>query len=90
MYRTIHTEAALWTVGFDKPDGSWEPESDHGSEREAKQRAHLLNGVEARFVYWRSEPRLWTVGEIGGSILYPHSDHGSEAEAASAVIDLNA
>lgn len=91
MYTTIQSEGHhLWTVGFTKPDGKWEPESDHDSEREAKQRATLLNGTEERYVYHRSEPRLWTVGEIGGSVFFPHSDHGSESDAADTVIELNA
>lgn len=38
------TEPELWTVGFYKPDGSWEPESDHGSTDEAASRVHWLNG----------------------------------------------
>jgi hypothetical protein len=37
-------EDRLWTVGFYKPDGSWEPESDHGSSEEAAERVHYLNG----------------------------------------------
>jgi hypothetical protein len=83
-------EDRLWTVGVELPwNGAWEPESDHGSEREAKQRAWLLNGIEARYAYWRSEPGLWTVfdGANGGE---PESDHGSEADAANEVIRLNA
>lgn len=38
------TEPTLWTVGFYKPDGTWEPESDHGSDHEAAERVHWLNG----------------------------------------------
>ena len=38
------TEPTLWTVGFHKPDGKWEPESDHGSPAEANRRAGWLNG----------------------------------------------
>ena len=34
----------LWTVGFYKPDGKWEPESDHGTSEEAAARVHYLNG----------------------------------------------
>lgn len=34
----------LWTVGFYKPDGEWEPESDHESSEEAAKRVHYLNG----------------------------------------------
>lgn len=89
-FQVLRTEDALWTVGFRKVDGTWEPESDHGSEREAKTRVWWLNGVEARYVYWRSEPQLWTVGEVGGSVTYPHSDHDSWQEAAAEVHELNA
>jgi hypothetical protein len=34
----------LWTVGFYKPDGSFEAESDHSSKEEAASRVHYLNG----------------------------------------------
>ena len=34
----------LWTVGFYKPDGSWEPESDHESAEDAADRVAWLNG----------------------------------------------
>lgn len=38
------TEPGLWTVGtYDS--GKWEPESDHGSEKEAARRAAWLNGA---------------------------------------------
>jgi hypothetical protein len=38
------TESRLWTVGYYRPDGKWEPESDHGSPKEAAERVHWLNG----------------------------------------------
>lgn len=38
------TEANLWTVGFYAPDGKWEAESDHHSEKAAAKRVHYLNG----------------------------------------------
>lgn len=34
----------LFTVGFYKPDGKFEPESDHGKREEAAARVHYLNG----------------------------------------------
>ena len=43
-YVYIRSEPALWTVGFCKPDGKWEPESDHGSKDEAAKRVVYLNG----------------------------------------------
>ena len=38
------SEPTLWTVGYYKPDGKWEPESDHGTPGEAGDRVHYLNG----------------------------------------------
>ena len=38
------TEPGLWTVGYYKPDGEWEPESDHSSSEDAAARVHYLNG----------------------------------------------
>ncbi|MBO0884107.1 MAG: hypothetical protein J2P17_28005 [Mycobacterium sp.] len=43
----LRTECELWTVGFYRPDGSWEPESDHGSKDAAAQRVAILNGKGA-------------------------------------------
>jgi hypothetical protein len=43
-YVYVRSEPGLWTVGFYRPDGSWEPESDHGSADEAAQRVAWLNG----------------------------------------------
>lgn len=40
----IRSEPGLWTVGFYKPDGEWEPESDHGSTDAAAARVNYLNG----------------------------------------------
>lgn len=37
---------AIWTVGFYKPDGKWEPESDHSTPEAAAERVHYLNGGE--------------------------------------------
>jgi hypothetical protein len=36
--------SGLWTVGFYRPDGVFEPESDHSDEEEAAKRVHWLNG----------------------------------------------
>lgn len=45
MYVYINSEPCeLWTVGFYKPDGTWEPESDHTVESEAADRVIELNG----------------------------------------------
>lgn len=44
MYVYIQSERSLWTVGFYKPDGSFEAESDHGNPQAAANRVHWLNG----------------------------------------------
>lgn len=44
MYVYIRSEPGLWTVGFYKPNGVWEPESDHTSREEAAKRVAYLNG----------------------------------------------
>ena len=45
-YVYIRSEPDLWTVGFYRPDGTWHPESDHGSSEEAAERVTRLNGGE--------------------------------------------
>jgi hypothetical protein len=40
----IRSEPGLWTVGFYKPDGTWESESDHTSRESAARRVRYLNG----------------------------------------------
>ena len=40
----LQSEPGLYTVVFYKPDGKWEPESDHASREEAAERVHYLNG----------------------------------------------
>lgn len=44
MYVYVRSEPRLWTVGFYKPDGSFEPESDHSDSEAAARRVHWLNG----------------------------------------------
>lgn len=44
MYVYVKSEPQLWTVGFYRPDGSWESESDYTSREEAAERVHYLNG----------------------------------------------
>jgi hypothetical protein len=43
-YVYIKSEPQLWTVGFYRPDGTWEPESDHEYKVDAIERVHYLNG----------------------------------------------
>lgn len=37
----------LYTVGFYKPNGKWEPESDHTDKEKAAARVSYLNGTAA-------------------------------------------
>lgn len=46
-YCYIKTEPALWTVGFNDPEGMWHTDSDHSTPEEAAQRVHWLNGGHA-------------------------------------------
>lgn len=43
-YVYIKSEPNLYTVGFYKPDGVWEPESDWENRDEAALRVNYLNG----------------------------------------------
>ncbi len=45
----------LWTVGFYRPDGTWEPESDHKSAEAAAARVAWLNGGQQRYHSHRAE-----------------------------------
>lgn len=40
----IKSEPGLWTVGFYRPDGTWNADSDHDDKAEAAARVHYLNG----------------------------------------------
>lgn len=46
-YVYVKSEPQLWTVGFYKPDGRWEPESDHITSESAAKRTAWLNGAGA-------------------------------------------
>lgn len=43
----ISSEPGLWTVGFYRPDGKRESESDHQSRKNVAHRARRLNGGSA-------------------------------------------
>ena len=40
----IQSERELWTVGHYRPNGDWQPESDHSTAAQAAARVHYLNG----------------------------------------------
>lgn len=46
MYVYIQTETNpdLFTTGFYRPDGTWEPDSDHPTREEAEHQVAILNG----------------------------------------------
>ncbi len=46
IYIQTDNDPALFTVGFYKPDESFEPESDHADRNEAVKRVRFLNGGE--------------------------------------------
>ena len=46
-YVYVKSEPGLWTTGFYKPDGEWEPEQDCSSADEAARRVAWLNGGPA-------------------------------------------
>ena len=47
MYVYIKSEPNLFTVGFYKPDGKWEPEKDCPTREEAANRVAWLNGSKS-------------------------------------------
>ena len=44
----IQTERRIWTVGFYRPDGEFEPDSDHDDRADAAARVNYLNGGQDR------------------------------------------
>lgn len=48
----LKSEPRLWTVGFYKPDGKFEPESDHATSELAAKRVNFLNGGRERDCCW--------------------------------------
>lgn len=45
--RSERESPGLWTVGFYRPTGEWEPESDHATPKAAAERVRWLNGEKA-------------------------------------------
>jgi hypothetical protein len=46
VYIQSENSPPLFTVGFYRPDGAWEAESDHGTREEAAARVNYLNGAQ--------------------------------------------
>jgi hypothetical protein len=73
MYVYIRSEPGLYTVGFYRPDGKWEAESDHAAREEAAARVAYLNG--------QASPRTeYTEGQLyrqpgGRWLLAPQGNH---------------
>lgn len=44
VYKQTETSPDLFTVGFYTPEGTWEPDSDHGEREKAANRVAYLNG----------------------------------------------
>jgi hypothetical protein len=62
VYLRPKTSGDPYTVGFYRPNGQWEPESDHNSPDDAAARVHFLNGgappeppEPAGMIYTRTE-----------------------------------
>ena len=70
MHVYIKSEPTLWTVGHYRPDGGWEPESDHGTAEEAAARVSYLNGdqtaeldrLRGELEQTREAARAWKAG----------------------------
>lgn len=89
-YTVLQTEESLWTTGFRRPDGQWEPDEDFDDEDEAEARARWLNSDTAQCVYLWSETgpdyRLYTVGYYtGNGDWHPTADYSDRDEARRAV-----
>ena len=47
MYVYKKSDELRWTVGYYKPNGQWEPESNYEQKQCAAERVHYLNGGDA-------------------------------------------
>ena len=65
-YVYIRSEPQLWTVGFYRPDGRWEPDSDHASQTTAADRVHYLNGGTSPA--WEQVPDTDAIDLIGEGV----------------------
>lgn len=71
MYVYIDSGPGLYTVGFYRPDGQWDPESDHSSKEAAAARVNFLNGSPDKLVNALSKIHD-LAGELGRSVDHPH------------------
>lgn len=63
MYVYAKTEPDnLWTVGYYRPDGKWEPESDWNSPAKAADRVAFLNGLRNKP---KENPPVISIGPSG-------------------------
>ena len=62
------SEPDLWTVGFFRPDGTWEPESDHINSEAAAARVAWLNGCEPVRLLVTALQRLITEAVVAPSV----------------------
>lgn len=90
-YEAISFEPGLWTVGFCKTDGTWEPVSDHRNRDRADRRADWLNGKEPDHVYLKTESGLWTTGAYDWTTgaFHPLDDWDNEEDAMRETARLN-
>lgn len=66
LYVQSERNPDLFTVGFYKPDGKWEPESDHRTPQEAADRVHFLNGGRQREASGTQADKLARMAGGGG------------------------
>ncbi len=81
----IKSEPGLWTVGFYRPDGRFEPESDHESHTAAANHVHFLNGgsgISARPKVEQLVKRvLWAWEKREGILTLGDAEKAREVEA---------
>lgn len=71
-YVYLRAERQLWTVGYYEPNGTWNPESDHGTVNEAAERVRYLNGGEVhqltqkdmQIIKGLQEPNYLQIGNV--------------------------
>ena len=69
MYVYLNSEPGLYTVGFYKPNGQWQAESDHSSREEAATRVNYLNGAQDDTKILAAIDQAYSAGFIAGQGL---------------------